>query len=178
MQLKSETFDRVLNKSQSYDVANACKVIDAMFADGPELLKRHVLMAHLKNFGLALNRWAPLAAYQDWYNASDFGVLQNPTEYIDYLLYCARTKPASCAEIGVYTGGLAVFSCAFHDIHGKEYLSKGGGVYTFWRQLRASLAQKMTMIECAHAIPRSGKEQDSMWMGIGILDYTTAAPEG
>jgi len=238
------------NAQQRADIAKAREVVAAMLAAGQELRRRPVLMEHLKRFGLAMNNWPDLAPWQDWYNASTFGVLQTPTEYVDYLLYAADKNPKSCLEIGVYTGGLAVFSCAFfqaldpefryvgidihdglvidpalvrplnlefripcssrevagqvfdlvfidgdhsygwakrdwlnvgrharllcafHDIHGKEYLPKGGGVFTFWRQLRASQSREVTMLEFTHAPPGSGKDGDGLWMGIGVLDHS------
>lgn len=103
----------VHDKSQKKDLEKGHAVLKAMLADGEKLLDRKVLLGHLRAFGLARNNWAGLSAYQDWYNVSDVGPLQVPTELVDYLLYTARTKPRSIAEIGVFTGGTALFSCAF-----------------------------------------------------------------
>jgi hypothetical protein len=235
---------------QRRDIAKATAVVADMLAAGEALRQRPVLMAHLKRFGLAMNTWDFLAPWQDWFNASSFGVLQTPSEYVDYLLYAADKSPASCVEIGVYTGGLSIFSCAFfqalnprfrylgidiedklifdsallaplnlefripcsshnlagevfdlvfidgdhsydwakrdwlnlgrhaaklcafHDIHGKEYIPRGGGIYGFWRHLRATLAKETTLLEFAHAPEGAGHRHDSLWMGIGVLDYT------
>lgn len=233
------------------DLIKGTAVIEEMLKAGQSLRKRPVLMGYLQRFGLAMNNWDGMAHCQEWFNASVFGLQQIPTEYVDYLLYAADKQPESCLEIGVYTGGSSVFSCAFfqalnpnfryvgvdiadklilndklrsmlnleyripcssndltekdrfdivfidgdhsyqwakrdylnagryarklcafHDIHAKEFLAKGGGVYKFWRQLRASLAMTTTMVEFAHAQHNAGVQSDSCWMGIGVLDFT------
>lgn len=102
-----------LNDIQRRDISNAALVVRDMLAAGETLRQRSLLLGFLKRFGLAMNNWDGLAAYQDWYNASIFGVQQLPTEYVDYLLYTADKNPSSCVEIGAYSGGGSVFSCAF-----------------------------------------------------------------
>lgn len=234
---------------QINDMEKIDNVVERMLASGEEVLNRSVLLGFMKEFGLAHNAWGGLAAFQEWYNVSPVGCLQIPTEIVDFLLYAARNKPKDLIEVGVYTGGTAIFACAFfqaldpkfqyhavdikdnlyvlpktlkrlnisfhipkssddfkgkafdivfidgdhsyewakrdylnlgqyarqicgfHDINGKEYLPKGGGVFRYWRRLRSSIALKATMLEICHA-PAPG-DGDGLWMGIGIIDFTS-----
>lgn len=102
-----------LNPRQRRDVDHATDVVKRMLDLGPELKNRTVLMEQMRAFGLAFNGWPGLHAYQDWFNSSKFGLLQLPTEFVDYLLYAADKNPSSAAEIGIFTGGTSVFSSAF-----------------------------------------------------------------
>lgn len=70
-------------------------------------------------------------------------------------------------------GRHAKMICAFHDIHGQEYVSEEGGIFGFWRELRATEARQSTMIEFSHAVPGEGVGPRGLWMGIGIIDRTT-----
>lgn len=61
--------------------------------------------------------------------------------------------------------------CAFHDIHGKEYRPHNGGVFRFWRELRATVSREAPMLELSHAVPGPHVPQDGLWMGIGLIDF-------
>ena len=240
------------SRAEVHDLKKLDRVVTQMLLDGPALLNRALLLQRMREFGLANKPWGGLAKFQDWFNVSKVGTLQIPTELVDFLLYAAARKPDTVLEVGVFTGGTAVFSCAFfqalnpnviyhcldikdsllllpetrarlnlkthfgktsddftgqpfdivfidgdhsfawakrdylnlgrharkvcafHDIHAKEYLPKGGGIYTFWRQLRAALPLEVAMLEFAHSPLGVGVQKDGCWMGIGVLDYTHA----
>ncbi len=66
--------------------------------------------------------------------------------------------------------------CAFHDISVKEYISEGGGVFRFWRELRASVSREAAMLEICHAVPSQYVSADGLWMGIGLIDYAGRHP--
>lgn len=103
---------RVTTLSPSYAKADA--VIAQMLADGPALLDRGLLLARLKDFGIAgTTWWKGLDNYADWRNENLLGPQQIPTELVDYLLFAAARKPATAMEIGVYFGGTSAFSAAF-----------------------------------------------------------------
>lgn len=61
--------------------------------------------------------------------------------------------------------------CAFHDISAKEYIPQGGGVFRFWRELRATVSREAAMLELCHAVPGPHVDPDGLWMGIGLIDY-------
>ena len=95
------------------EAAKAHRVAEAMIADGDALLDRARLMEHARNFGLSRNNWKQFKGQQDWYNSSMVGLLQIPSKFIDFLLYCAKYRPASMAEIGTFTGGTSFLAAAF-----------------------------------------------------------------
>ena len=63
--------------------------------------------------------------------------------------------------------------CAFHDISVREYTPQGGGVFRFWRELRGTISRTATMLEVCHAVPGPHVPDDGLWMGIGLIDYTS-----
>jgi hypothetical protein len=68
--------------------------------------------------------------------------------------------------------------CAFHDIHGQEYIPQNGGVFRFWRELRATVPFDAAMLEIAHAPPQEGRPR-ALWMGIGLIDHAgSGGPSG
>jgi predicted O-methyltransferase YrrM len=113
-----------LNKPQRNDLAKVDTVVTQMLEDGQALLHRPLLLQRMKEFGLSNNNWVGTASFQDWSNISKVGCLQYPTELVDFLLLAARHKPRNMLEIGVFTGGTAVFSSAFFQAldPGFEYL--------------------------------------------------------
>ena len=85
-----------------------------MLTDGEALLNRGLLLRRLKEFGISgTSWWKGLDHFADWRNTNLLGPQQIPTEFVDYLLYTASTKPKNAIEIGVSFGGTALFSFAF-----------------------------------------------------------------
>lgn len=70
-------------------------------------------------------------------------------------------------------GQHAQLVCAFHDISAKEYIPQGGGVFQFWRTLRATVSREAPMIEICHAVPGPHVPADGLWMGTGLIDYAS-----
>ena len=93
----------------------------AMLADGDKLLERAHLIERFKEFGLCRDNSQSMAHLQDWFNSSSVGLLQIPTEFADFLLYCAKYRPSSMVEIGVYTGGTSFMAAAFFKALNPEF---------------------------------------------------------
>ena len=235
---------------KSIDLRRQAKVVEAMLEDGDKVLDRNTLLKHLKRFGISGNTslWAGMDHFSDFQNKSRMGPAQIPTELVDYLLYAGRLKPDTIAEIGIFNGGMSVFSaaffqainkdmvyhcidiedhfqsrplvknilnlefhipassddlagevfdvvfidgdhsyewakrdfenlgkharklCAFHDIHGQEYIKQGGGVFQFWRNLRSTIPLAATMLEISHAASTPSMPK-ALWMGIGLIHF-------
>ena len=82
-------------------------------ASQSELDDRRFLLDCLRQFGIRYQDWFPLAAFSDFTNPTEFGPIQVPTEFIDYLILAGRFRPRTVIEVGVYTGGVATFSAAY-----------------------------------------------------------------
>lgn len=95
------------------EAARAHKIAEAMLAEGDNLLNRDVLLKHMRSFGLVNNGWPGFSHLQTWYNSSKVGLLQIPTEFADFLIYCSKYRPATMLEIGVFTGGTSFVAAAF-----------------------------------------------------------------
>ena len=95
------------------EVANAHKVAKAMLAEGDNLLNRDVLLKYMRAFGLVNNGWPGFNHLQSWCNSSKVGLLQIPTEFADFLIYCSKYRPNTMLEIGGFTGGTSFISAAF-----------------------------------------------------------------
>lgn len=112
---------KTYNATQQRDLERIDSVVAQMLEDGDALLSRKLLLQRLRELGLSHNNWGGLAAYQDWYNVSLAGCMQVPTELVDFLLYAARTQPRSMIEVGVFTGGTAIFAAAFFKALFREF---------------------------------------------------------
>ncbi len=86
------------------------RILDASEA---ELRDRSFLLSCVLQSGLAYKDWRGLAAFTEAMNPVDYGMLQVPTEFADYLLLAAAGRPASAIEIGVYRGATAYFAAAY-----------------------------------------------------------------
>ncbi len=106
--------------AQGYDVALQVAVQRArsavhriLDAGEAELRDRNFLLSCVLQFGLAYKDWRGLAAFTEAMNPVDYGMLQVPTEFADYLLLAGAGRPASAIEIGVYRGATAYFAAAY-----------------------------------------------------------------
>lgn len=87
-----------------------CKQILA--SSDEEFSSRAWLLETARKYGLAYSRLPLFEPFADWKNSSEFGLLQFPTEFIDFVQELARVKPADGVEIGVYKGATAYFIAA------------------------------------------------------------------
>jgi hypothetical protein len=63
------------------DLRRQADIVETMLGEGERLLDRHVLLGHLKAFGLSgyTSLWKDLAHLSDWQNKSVVGPMQIPT---------------------------------------------------------------------------------------------------
>ena len=106
--------------AQGYDAAMQVAVQRArsaihriLDAGEAELRDRSFLLSCVLQSGLAYKDWRGLAAFTEAMNPVDYGMLQVPTEFADYLLLAGAGRPASAIEIGVYRGATAYFAAAY-----------------------------------------------------------------
>ncbi|WP_257280461.1 MULTISPECIES: class I SAM-dependent methyltransferase [unclassified Endozoicomonas] len=109
----NEALSRMEDNALCHDMAKGREVIDEILTAPPEQLRRRAyLLQLLKRFGCIYQGWELYGAFQEYISASNFGLLQIPTEYVDFLLLCIEREPASFIEIGVMYGGFATFTSA------------------------------------------------------------------
>lgn len=111
---KPENLPDIMNqKAIEHDFNKGRVVIQSILAADKEQLKnRNFLLEKIKDYGCAYQGWNLYSPYQQYLNASDYGPLQIPTEFADFLIYCIQKQPSSFLEIGVMYGGFSVFCCA------------------------------------------------------------------
>jgi hypothetical protein len=79
---------------------------DEEFADRKWMLQR------VREYGLAHRNWPEFSRYTTWKNASEFGLLQLPTEFVDFAMYVSAIGIKTAVEIGVWTGSSSYFLAA------------------------------------------------------------------
>lgn len=87
-------------------------VLEILASSDEEFQSRDFLLGKALEFGLFGARWEKLARWTQYMNVSGFGLLQIPTEYIDYLRYVSKMEITTALEIGVHRGASAYFSAA------------------------------------------------------------------
>lgn len=97
------------------DVEKGLAAVKTVLAcDNDEFNSKDFMLDTLLSFGLSNTTasWSQMERFEKWRNKTLFGTLQYPTEFIDFLMDCARCKPESICEIGAYTGGSSYFAAA------------------------------------------------------------------
>jgi hypothetical protein len=97
------------------DIEKCLSVVNRVLnSTDDEFRSRSFLLSQLLTFGLSARtrRWKGMKRFSDNQNASQLGTLQYPTEFVDFLMECARHSIGTTAEIGVYHGGSAYFAAA------------------------------------------------------------------
>ena len=87
-------------------VRKILEATDEEFADRAWMLQR------VREYGLAHRNWPEFSRYTTWKNASEFGLLQIPTEFVDFATYVSTLGIRTAVEIGVWTGSSSYFLAA------------------------------------------------------------------
>ncbi len=78
-----------------------------------EITSRAFILERIREFGISYNEWPEMWQYQSWRNLIDFGLVQIPTEFTDYLMMLIRQRSIKTAiEIGVWRGASSYITCA------------------------------------------------------------------
>ena len=86
------------------------RILDA--TDG-ELRSRGFVLECIRQVGIRYQDWPGLAPFGDCTNPVDYGVVQIPTEFADYLMLVGASRPSSAIEIGVHHGATAYLAAAY-----------------------------------------------------------------
>jgi hypothetical protein len=96
------------------DIQKGRRVVEKILkSTEEEVLSRAFLLNCLKEFGNCMVDWALLTDFNEFLNASEYGTLQFPTEFVDYLTIVGRYKPQSILEVGVFNGCASIFAAAY-----------------------------------------------------------------
>lgn len=83
------------------DVAKSRAAVQAILdAPAERLAERDFLLSVVRQMGIPFNAWAGFAAFQEYMNASEVGLIQILTEYVDFLLTLRRRRLETFCEIG------------------------------------------------------------------------------
>jgi hypothetical protein len=94
-------------------IARALSGARAVLASSDEEFRsRPFLLQQLKCFGIPYNNWPEMDAFIDWKNPNDFGVMQLPTEFVDFLMFASLLDLRTAVEIGVWRGLSSYFAAA------------------------------------------------------------------
>lgn len=85
-----------------------------------EIHDKAFLLDCLRDVGIFYADWPEMAPFTDFYNPVEYGFLQIPTEFVDYLLIAGSTKPQTVIEVGVLWGGTAYIAAAYFYRLNKE----------------------------------------------------------
>lgn len=78
-----------------------------------EIKSRAFILDRIREFGIPYNEWQEMWQYQSWRNAIDYGLMQIPTEFADYLMMLTQQPPIrSAIEVGVWRGAASYLTCA------------------------------------------------------------------
>jgi hypothetical protein len=78
-----------------------------------EITSRTFILDRIRDFGIPYNEWPEMWQFMHWRNLSQFGVMQIPTEFADYLMTLVRMRTIKRAiEIGVWHGASSYLACA------------------------------------------------------------------
>jgi hypothetical protein len=98
---------------EEYDIGKGRDTIEAILRSDPtRLVDRKELLGLVGRFGVVHNDWAWGAYFQNFQNTSRFGIVQIPTEFVDFLLMLCCVRPTSMLEIGTLHGATAAIAAA------------------------------------------------------------------
>lgn len=97
-----------------YEIQKGRAAIDLILsATCVQLHSKPFLMDCLRQFGTCSVHWPSHADYDPSLGVSSFGVIQYPSEFIDFLLLAGRDLPSTIAEVGVAHGCSSYFAAAY-----------------------------------------------------------------
>jgi len=82
-------------------------------ASDAEIHDRRFLLDCVCQIGIAYQDWQALAPFTRFINSTSYGIVQIPTELVDYLMIAGNFRPETVAEVGVFHGGTAYISAAY-----------------------------------------------------------------
>jgi hypothetical protein len=101
-------------KALESDILKGRKAIAKLMKGKPEQLKsKAFVMDCLRQFGLCSTYWPADGDFDVALNVSNFGAIQYPSEFVDYLLLAGATNPTKIAEVGVAHGCSSYFAAAY-----------------------------------------------------------------
>lgn len=104
----------VLDVALELDIAEGRIAIDRILrATQDELRSKAFVLSCLRQFGTCPIHWPSDADYEPSLNASKFGMIQYPSEFVDFLLIAGQSRPTTIAEVGVAHGCSSYFAAAY-----------------------------------------------------------------
>jgi hypothetical protein len=101
-------------KALEADILKGRKAIARLLKGKPEELKsKAFVMDCLRQFGLCSTYWPVDGDFDVALNVSEFGAIQYPSEFVDFLLLAGATNPTKIAEVGVAHGCSSYFAAAY-----------------------------------------------------------------
>lgn len=98
---------------EEYDVRKGRDVIESILrCEASQLADRGALLDLVRRFGVIHNDWAWGAYFQNFQNTSRYGIVQIPTEFVDFLLTLSCLRPTTMLEIGTLHGATAALTAA------------------------------------------------------------------
>ncbi len=96
------------------EIERGLAVVDKILAASEQQIRsRAFLLECLAEYGIPFQPWDLWSPWvNDYMNTTNFGAVQIPTEFVDFLLTLGRVELNSAAEIGVLYGGSTYFQAA------------------------------------------------------------------
>ena len=95
------------------DITKALDVVKSILSSSDdEFRSRRFILNALLEFGLGYQGWPHFSRYRSYTNPTNFGTLQFPTEFADFLMEAATYGIETAVEIGVWRGASSYFAAA------------------------------------------------------------------
>jgi len=107
--------EQVMQHEQAlkYDIAKGLAAIRRVLqCSDSEFRSRSFILETLLEFGMKNNPWQAMKPFALHINTSPFGIVQHPTEFVDFLMEILKHDINSAAEVGIWHGGASYFTAA------------------------------------------------------------------
>ncbi len=102
------------DENRRFERARIHRTIQAVLEAEPEqLANRAFLLEIVKGVGVPFNIWQGYDSLHPWVNSSDLGIIQIPSEYVDFLLLLRRYPIRTFCEVGCDFGGFSILTAAY-----------------------------------------------------------------